>query len=279
MGLNVPMITKRPLDRNSLLNSYGTHNSNLIYPAISSGNLKSLNSRSKPKQQNTVQNTPVSQSIQPQNTTQPIQQYASTAVQQSPQQKKKSAPHIMGNGTLLVKGQKISIPSDNIKIGIGWNIKDSRCELDSSAFMLGSNSKVLSDEWFIFYGQPSSPDQSVKYYLYEDNPSLTDDAELEINLSRVSSDVQKIAVSVTIYEAFKNNLNFGMVSNLYARITDSRNNTEIARFQLDECYSNVTAMIVGEIYRYKNEWKFNATGSGMSRDLAEFCGIYGVSLV
>ncbi|MDE5835367.1 MAG: TerD family protein, partial [Ruminococcus sp.] len=55
--------------------------------------------------------------------------------------------------------------------------------------------------------------------------------------------------------------------------------TETARFILDECYNNVTAMVLGELYRYKGEWKFNAVGSGVARDLAGFCAMYGVNLI
>ena len=83
---------------------------------------------------------------------------------------------------------------------------------------------------------------------------------------------------MTIYEASQHALNFGMVQNLYARILDSRTNREIASFRMDECYSTVTAMVLGELYRYKGEWKFNAVGSGVNQDLAQFCGMYGVAL-
>ena len=37
-----------------------------------------------------------------------------------------------------------------------------------------------------------------------------------------------------------------------------------------------TAMVVGEIYRHNNEWKFNAIGSGFSGGLAALCAQYGI---
>lgn len=174
----------------------------------------------------------------------------------------------------LRKGQKIQISEQSqIKIALGWNILDSRCELDASAFLLGANDKVLGDEWFIFYGQTISPDKSVKYITGQ-----TDDAVMTIDFKKISPSVQKIVFSVTIYEAIEKNLNFGMTSDIYARMIDSKNN-EIARFQLDECYNNVTAMVLGELYLYKGEWKFNAVGSGVAKNLADFCSIYGVNLI
>ena len=164
--------------------------------------------------------------------------------------------------------------SRNIKIALGWDILDSRCELDASAFMLGGNGRVINDEWFIFYGQNTSPDGSVKYMTVQDN----DDAVIDIDLTRVNPLVQKIVFSVTIYEAVEKRLNFGMTENIYARIIDS-GNRETARFELDECYSNVTAMVLGELYRYNGKWKFNAVGSGVARDLAGFCAMYGVNII
>ena len=161
-----------------------------------------------------------------------------------------------------------------MKIALGWDILDSRCELDASAFLIGNNGKVLGDEWFIFYGQTTSPDNSVKYYTGQTD----DDAVITVDFRKINPSVQKIVFSVTIYEAVEKGLNFGMTSNIYARMIDTRN-TETARFQLDECYNNVTAMVLGELYLYKGEWKFNAVGSGVARDLAGFCAMYGVNLI
>jgi stress response protein SCP2 len=200
-----------------------------------------------------------------------------------------SRPNIKRNrveptGDRLAKGQKYSIkdrdgrPVEQLKICLGWDVKDGRVELDASAFMLGDNGKVPGDEWFIFYGQPDSPDNGLHYKIFKDDPNSPDDAAIIMDLSRVDQRVTKIALAVTIYEAGAHSLNFGMVQNLYARILDSRTNREIACFKMDECYSSVTAMVLGELYRYKGEWKFNAVGSGVNKDLAAFCGMYGVAL-
>ncbi len=194
---------------------------------------------------------------------------------------RKRAP---ATGKTIIKGQKIALeqpgepPVGRIKIALGWECRDSRCELDASAFMLGGGDKVPSDDWFIFYGQPDSPDKSVSYRVFADDPSNCDDAAVEIDLSRVDPRVDKIAVAITIYEAFEKKLNFGMVPSVYARIINCAANKEIIRFELTDRNSAVTALVVGELYRYKGAWKFNAVGSGVNRDLAGFCGMYGVEL-
>ena len=38
-----------------------------------------------------------------------------------------------------------------------------------------------------------------------------------------------------------------------------------------------TALIFGEIYRYNEEWKFKAVGSGYSGGLAKLCSDHGIT--
>ena len=207
--------------------------------------------------------------------------YASNPANNRPNVKRN---RVEPTGDRLAKGQKYSIkdrdgrPAEQLKICLGWDVKDGRVELDASAFMLCDNGKVPGDEWFIFYGQPDSPDNGLHYKIFKDDPNSPDDAAIIMDLTRVDARVTKIALAVTIYEAAAHSLNFGMVQNLYARILDSRTNREIASFKMDDCYSSVTAMVLGELYRYKGEWKFNAVGAGKNLDLAAFCGMYGVAL-
>jgi tellurium resistance protein TerD len=69
-----------------------------------------------------------------------------------------------------------------------------------------------------------------------------------------------------------------MVANAYVRVVDKTTGQEINRFELTDYYSNVTSMVVGELYRYNGAWKFNAVGDGVARDLAGLCEMYGVNV-
>ena len=57
-----------------------------------------------------------------------------------------------------------------------------------------------------------------------------------------------------------------MIQNAFIRLVDGRTNTEICRYNLTDNYSNMTAVIFGEVYRYNGEWKFNAIGQGTTDD-------------
>lgn len=279
MAFDIPIKKSAPLDSRSLADKNGFMN---VRQSLDRNSLNNESFRKIPQQppperppvpvparpQNTPERPPVSVPARTQNTP----ERPPAPVPARPPKKQRNIP--AGN-VFLQKGQKVAVNDSSVmKIALGWDILDARCEPDASAFMLGADGKVISDEWFIFYGQNASPDGSVKYSASQTG----DDAVMDIDFRKINPSVQRIVFSVTIYEAVEKGLNFGMTENVYARIIDSQNN-ETFRFQLDECYNNVTAMVLGELYRYKGNWKFNAVGSGVARDLAGFCAMYGVNLI
>lgn len=70
-----------------------------------------------------------------------------------------------------------------------------------------------------------------------------------------------------------------MMKDAYIRILDAENNTELVSFRMTDYYSNVVSMMIGEIYLHNDTWKFNAVGSGVAKDLAGLCALYGVEVM
>ena len=101
-------------------------------------------------------------------------------------------------------------------------------------------------------------------------------SQRSIDLASVPQVYDKIVVVVNIYQAVQRKQHFGMIKNAFIRVVDARNNTELCKYDLSEDYSNMTAMIFGEIYRHNGEWKFNAIGNGVAKDLERLCQLYGV---
>ncbi len=190
----------------------------------------------------------------------------------------------------LKKGQRVNLEKNMTRalIGLGWDVNqyDSGADfdLDASAFMLGANGKVRKDEDFIFYGNLKSKDESVCHT--GDNRTGEgegDDEVLIIDFTKIPPDIQKIAITVTIYDAAVRGQNFGQVSNAYVRVARMENEndmqgTELLRYDLVEEFSIETALVVCEIYRYGNDWKFNAVGSGYQGGLEALCRSYGVDV-
>jgi tellurium resistance protein TerD len=180
----------------------------------------------------------------------------------------------------IAKGQKISLApqagAPEIKCLLGWNVTRADVDIDISAFMLGANGKVPGEDWFVFYSQTDSPDRSVRYEVLNNG---TDRQSVSVNLSAVDPSISKIVFVLTINEALEKNLNFSMVKDAYIRIMNSTDNQELASYKMTDYYSNVISMMIGEVYRHGTEWKFNAVGNGVAKDLAGLCELYGVETV
>ena len=172
---------------------------------------------------------------------------------------------------------------NNIMVGLGWDVNafdtGADFDLDAAAFMLGSNGKCPTDKEFVFYGNLEHPSGAVKHM--GDNRTGDgegDDEEMEIALADVPANVERIAFTVTIYEAEARRQNFGQVSNAYIRIVDKDTNQELIHYDLGEDFSIETAIVVGELYKHNGEWKFNAIGSGFQGGLAALCGHFGIEV-
>ena len=209
-------------------------------------------------------------------------------IESPPVKSKKVVSLKKGQKISLKKGQKVSLTKGNsglkkILIGLGWDINkydgDFDFDLDAAAFLLGKNEKVTSDEDFVFYNNLKHASGSVEHL----GDNLTgegegDDEQIKIDLEKVPAEIKKIAFTVTIHDAETRDQNFGQISNAYIRIVDDVTQQELIRYDLGEDFSVETAIVVGEIYRYKKEWKFNAIGSGFEGGLAALCQNYGVDI-
>lgn len=190
----------------------------------------------------------------------------------------------------LSKGQRISLDKGMkmALVGLGWDVNRytgaADFDLDASAFLLGANGKVRKDSDFIFYGNLQSEDGSVIHTGDSlEGGSGGDDETLFLDFTKVPADVQKIAITVTIYEAQERGQNFGQVSNAYVRLArrSSESDTvgrEELRYNLGEDFSIETALVVCELYRSETGWKFNAVGAGYQGGLYALCKAYGVNV-
>lgn len=186
----------------------------------------------------------------------------------------------------LSKGQKISLSKEapgltHIMVGLGWDINrydgNADFDLDASAFLTGANGKCTCSGDFVFYNNFEHPSGAVKHM--GDNRTGDgegDDEQIFVDLSKIPANIERIAVTVTIFDAEKRRQNFGQVSNAYCRMVNDDTGEEIIRYDLGEDFSIETAMVVGELYLHNGEWKFNAIGSGFSGGLAALCQNYGL---
>ncbi len=164
----------------------------------------------------------------------------------------------------LNKGQKIPLNENFLKIK--FQRPDSALEIDTAAFLTQSDGKVAGDNDFVFYGNPKHASGAVNH---------TADDAIDLDLSRIPRHVEKISLTATIYDAERRKQNFSMIKNAILKIFGA--DGEIASFKLEN-FTVETAIVLGEVYRYKGNWKFNATGAGFSGGLAALCNNFGIEV-
>ena len=183
----------------------------------------------------------------------------------------------------LQKGQKVSLKKSdgkklsNLMVGLGWDAvtkeekggffsrifggkKDIDC--DASVFVC-QGGKLVSKEDIVYFGNLEHKSKAIKHM----GDNLTgegdgDDEQIFVNLDKIPAQYDKLVFVVNIYKAVDRKQHFGMIKNAYIRIIDNDSREELCRFNLSEDYTDMLSMIAGEVYRYKDEWKFNAIGSG-----------------
>lgn len=177
----------------------------------------------------------------------------------------------------LQKGQKVSLTKESaglsrVVVGLGWDevkrakgfslFKAASIDCDATAFLL-QNGKLSNKRDIVYFGNLRHKSGTVQHL----GDNLTgegdgDDEQIIVDLDQIPSEYDRIVVVVNIYRAVKRKQHFGMIENAFIRLVDARNNQEICKYNLTDDYSDMTAMVFGEIYRHNEEWKFNAIGQG-----------------
>ena len=181
----------------------------------------------------------------------------------------------------LQKGQKVNLTKSNgskltkLMVGLGWDAanaeggffkklfsgkKDIDC--DASVFVC-KNGKIASNEDIVYFGNLTHKSGAVKHM----GDNLTgegegDDEQIFVDLDKLPADYDKLIFVVNIYQAVSRKQHFGMIQNAFIRIVDNDNGEELIHYNLSDKYDNMLAMVVGEVYKRGNDWKFNAIGNG-----------------
>lgn len=181
-------------------------------------------------------------------------------------------------------------------------------DLDVSAFMVDASGKIPTDDYLVFYnsekrlradenGRLISPIKIVPYTDWRSNDDMRaqsrpvdpeisvigsidneegddeGDAEtIDMELSKVRSDIEKIIICVSIYDAKNRRQNFGQVENAYVRIYSEGNNAlgqEEIIYDLTEDFSTCASVEFVQLYRHNGTWKVKALGVGHNGEFDE----------
>ena len=173
----------------------------------------------------------------------------------------------------LCRGQRFELTKNNPKlryITIKFEWEQTELDIEHGAFLLNEDGKVEGDENFIFYNNPIHSSKSVICLLREKNS-----AEIKVDLQKIPATIKRVVLALMIIDAEKYGQNFNMVGKVSLNLSDEHK--ELAIFSLTH-FTIETVIILGELYRNKNEWKFNAIGSGFSGGLISLCQQFGIDV-
>ncbi|GAB6108618.1 TerD family protein [Fusibacter bizertensis] len=185
-------------------------------------------------------------------------------------------------GINLQKGQKIDLTKgggtglSKVMVGLGWDeaqngsggflgglfgSQPQSIDCDASVILCGDNNKLISKDPCVYYGNLKHSSGAIVHQ----GDNLTgagdgDDEQIMVNLQQIPTNIEKMVFVVNIYDGRQRKQHFGMIRNAFIRLVDLDTRNEICRFNLSENYTNMTGLIVGEIYKKDGEWKFNAIG-------------------
>lgn len=180
----------------------------------------------------------------------------------------------------LVAGANAALTAENpglnhVVVGMAWDVIPShgpQTELVPFAVMCDSSSQAISNDHLVFFNQLVSADASVTF-IGED-----DTEQIDVALDQVPANVSKIIFLLYADPEFRGPGNFSSVRSGHIRVATG-DNRELVRFELPtNGLESVTAMIFGELYRHRDDWKFRALGQGYSTGLAGVAKDFGIRL-
>lgn len=163
-------------------------------------------------------------------------------------------------------------------VGLSWEAPPamSSVVIDASVFLLNADGVVRDDSDFVFYNQEADTSGAV-YRLPTDELDRTQDQDgFVVVLSALSEDVRRLAFCLTLDTASTSNATFGALSWVQARLVNHDSGQEFLRYRDNDDVDQKTALIVAELYRHPNGWKFKAVGQGFAGGLQALAAHFGV---
>lgn len=145
----------------------------------------------------------------------------------------------------------------SVDVGLGW---DTVMDLDSIAFILDDNNKLINT---VYFAQKSAPGARLN------GDNLTgagdgDDEIITINFSELPKNAKKVCLYANIFSfisIFKKD--FSRVKGAYIRLVDNNTKKELCRYSLTEEGKGFNAFHFADLVKDdNNNWSFIAVGEG-----------------
>ena len=162
----------------------------------------------------------------------------------------------------LASGQNAPLNSNRTELRLTYTTRTGfSSDIDASAFLLGTDDKVLGDSSMIFFNQPRNENGSVEMTISPGN------ALFRMDLSSLPSAVSKVAIALVI----DGRDTVEGLSSLSMVVGDMRYEVPLAG-------RKEKALIIGQVYRHQGQFKIRAIGQGFDGGLHPLAVHFGVDV-
>ncbi|MDQ6839319.1 MAG: TerD family protein [Actinomycetota bacterium] len=148
--------------------------------------------------------------------------------------------------------------------------------LVTATLLCDASHRVPSDDHFVFFNQLKSPDLSVAQL----ESAMGDDTDqIEVDLEAVPSDIDSVVAVAYVNDSPQTRRTLGQLKECRVRVLNLADNAEIIRSEdLAATLDIETAIVLGELYRHRNGWKFRVIGQGYASGIRGIAVDYGLTL-
>lgn len=185
----------------------------------------------------------------------------------------------------LRKGQRVELAKgiSKLKIDLSWKPSTvaKTWDLDIMAIELDEDQLLVNEDIrrLVFYNTPglSDPDGALTH-SGDDRTGEGDGEEMNLNVTKLNSEVKEIIFILNIFESMKKGQNFGEVKNTTLRIFYDDNTIPDLVYKLEEEDSHKTATVlkVCSLYKSGGVWKLKAINEGITGTLTSVLKNYGL---
>ncbi|MGW3285825.1 TerD family protein [Streptomyces sp. NPDC001002] len=152
---------------------------------------------------------------------------------------------------------KISDLTAGTDLYVGVQIGGPGLTFDISCFGLDADERLSDDQYFVFFNQPKTPEESIQLL----GAQAGDTESFRVTLDRIPAKIHKLSFTATIDGAGQ----MSQVAPGYIRIVAGGD--EVARYSFNGAeFSTERAVMLGDFY-LKDVWRFAAVGQGFDGGL------------
>ncbi|MFJ3925085.1 restriction endonuclease [Streptomyces sp. NPDC090022] len=161
-------------------------------------------------------------------------------------------------------------PADHNVLGMSWS---GRVALDVCALVCTGN-RVLSEDHFVFYNNPRTPDGSVRARAH----TAPDRAALEVAFEALPPESDRLVLVAAVDPEADPHADLAGFTDARIRLLDAAG-AEAGELEVSDGRAGETALVLGSFRRRANgDWDFVIGGKGYRGGLADLLGDFGVDV-